>query len=471
MKIKMKTKIFFTIVLWGITITAQSQTCFSNISSGAWHVSAQKTDGSLLVWGSGVLGQLANTTGVDEPAPVALANGTNWLLVKSGRANTFAIRSDNTLWGTGNNGYGALGIGSTVGEIFEWTQIGTASNWAKVAGGGYFTIGLKTNGSLWGWGENTTYQMGNNTCCVNQLTPIQIGTDTDWKEINASTFVAAGFAIKNNGTLWGWGSNASGVLCDYSSTPNRPIPAQLNPDTDWKSITAGGEHILALKNNNTLWSWGANQFGQLGRDTSPSNASIEILQVGTDTWKMVTAGISLSYGIKTDGTLWAWGKNDLGQLGNGNTVNQFAPIQIGTDNNWNSVSCGGYDFAVALKTDGSLWTWGQNSFGQLANGSTVPELLPTNVISCPLSAESFIAQNVNLHPNPTKEFVIIAYENLSNTASIEVYDLMGRLLSKHYAKNQTGDWRLNTSSYPTGVYVVVVKDKNQIIEQHKLLKE
>lgn len=459
----MKTKLFFTIAFLCTTIVTQSQTCFSNISSGGWHVSAQKTDGSLIVWGSGIVGALGNgEPGFDEPSPIPLATGTNWLLLQSGKTNTFAIRNDHTLWGTGNNTYGALGIGNN-NAIYDWTQIGTATNWAKVAGGSYFTIALKTNGTLWGWGENNDYQMGNNVCCGNQLTPIQIGTDTDWKEIDASTFVSAGFAIKNNGTLWGWGSNASGILCAGGSVPNRPIPAQLNPDTDWKSVSAGGEHILALKTNNTLWSWGAYQYGQLGRDYT---GTVGVpTQVGTSTWKQVTAGMSLSFGIKTDGTLWAWGKNDLGQLGNGNTTNQFAPVQLGTATNWESVSCGGYDFAIALKTDGSLWTWGQNDFGQLANGTTTPQLIPTMVISCPLNTENFTKQNVNIYPNPAKDILNIKVES-STISSISIYNSIGQLVLSNIKPSNT----ITISELKAGAYFMIV-NFNEQSETIKFIKE
>jgi alpha-tubulin suppressor-like RCC1 family protein len=465
MKTYIKIKLFFSIVMFCISTIAYSQYCISKISAGGNHFTFQKIDGSIFACGRGGWGALANNTAFDEPNPVALTTGINWLLVESGYLNTFGIKNDHTLWGTGNNTYGALGIGSTITHLVDWTQIGTATNWAKVAGGDYFSIALKTNGALWGWGQNSNYQMGNNVCCGNQLTPIQIGTDTDWKEIDASTFVSAGFAIKNNGTLWGWGSNSSGILCAGGSVPNRPIPAQLNPDTDWKSVSAGGEHILALKTNNTLWSWGAYQYGQLGRDYT---GTVGVpTQIGTDTWKQVTAGMSLSFGIKTDGTLWAWGKNDLGQLGigNSNTTNQYAPVQLGSATNWESVSCGGYDFAVALKTDGSLWTWGQNDFGQLANGTTTPQLVPTMVISCLLNTENFTKQNVNIYPNPAKDILNINLES-STISSINIYNNIGQLVLSNIKPSKT----ITISELKAGAYFMIV-NFNEQSETVKFIKE
>ena len=244
-------KIIITFSALFVTINLNAQ-CFNKISAGAIHSSAIKTNGTVWVWGWGG-GQLGNSNDFDAYSPIALATGTTWQTVRSNVNNTFAIKQDGTLWGCGGNLYGGMGIGSTVTHISVPTQIGTASNWKEVAPGDSYSLALKTDNTIWGWGQNDNYQMGNSTCCANQLTPIQIGNATDWKSIGASN-ARCSFAIKNNGTLWGWGSNSSYML---GIDPNsRMTPTQHDTDTDWDKMSLGPNHIMAIKTNGTLWTWG-----------------------------------------------------------------------------------------------------------------------------------------------------------------------------------------------------------------------
>ena len=234
--------------LWGYS------QCYTTFSGGEGHFVSKKTDGTLWGWGWSDWGQLG-TSNWNEFTPIQIGTTNDWQTVTAGRLNTFAIRNNGTLWGCGSNSQGALGIGSAATTSPSFVQVGSATSWTKIAPADFFTIAIKINGTLWGWGQNDSYQMGNNTCCANQLTPIQIGTDTDWVKI-AVTQSRTGFAIKSNGTLWGWGDNGSYLLGGDSSIPSRPIPYQINTDTDWAFINPGSSHMLALKNNGTLWSWG-----------------------------------------------------------------------------------------------------------------------------------------------------------------------------------------------------------------------
>jgi alpha-tubulin suppressor-like RCC1 family protein len=162
------------------TATIYSQ-CFTTISCGENHVTAKKTDGSLWVWGRGATGALGNVTEYDEYNPIQLGTGNNWQQIKAGYYNTFAIKNDGTLWATGANVTGELGIGSPIVYTNTLVQVGIAANWKTISPSDSFTIAMKTDNTLWGWGQNDGYQMGNGTCCSNQLSPIQISTATDWK--------------------------------------------------------------------------------------------------------------------------------------------------------------------------------------------------------------------------------------------------------------------------------------------------
>ncbi len=233
--------------------------CYNGFQIGDYHVASIKSDGTLWGWGLSDIGQLSNTL-FSNPTPFQLSPATDWSKVSAGDNNTFIIKSNGTLWAMGKGSYGLLGNGSTTQSNPTLQQIGTAANWQKISASTDMTIGLKTDGTIWGWGQNDQYEMGNNTCCANQLTPIQIGTANHWVDIETSRGASV-FALKNDGTIWGWGLNLGGLLAD-NTVMARSVPTQLNTDTDWASIHVGAAHILALKTNGTLWSWGGGNMAK-----------------------------------------------------------------------------------------------------------------------------------------------------------------------------------------------------------------
>ena len=341
-----------------VTNTIYSQ-CFSKISVGDYHNVGIKPNGTIFTWGNRSLGYgalgLGTATGPAILAPTQVGTATNWTSISIGSVNTFAIKSDGTLWGTGYDDYGQVGDGTygTSHVIYTFTQIGTATDWKTTSGTRDSTVGLKNNGTPWGWGFNNNGQVGDGTT-IERHTPVQIGTDTNWKAITSST---GGFniALKTNGTLWVWGFNVvgSGTGVVGAGIVYFSSPYQIGTDTDWSSMVSGFSHTLVIKSNGTLHVFGGGVNGSCGHGLTDSNF-ISPTQIGTDSnWSQVSAGANTSYAIKTDGTLWAWGQNDYGQLGDGTMVNKGYPTQIGTDTNWASVQAG-YRHCIALKTDGSL---------------------------------------------------------------------------------------------------------------------
>jgi alpha-tubulin suppressor-like RCC1 family protein len=187
--------------------------CYTKVSCGTYHYIATKNDNSVYVGGSGG-GPLNNGINIiNELVAIPYTTTNNqFIFATAGFFNTFVIRSNGTLWGSGDNGYGSMGTGST-SALYNLTQIGTATNWKQVANKNSCTFGVRLDGSLWGWGQSHLFQTG--TCCDDQLSPIRIGTDTDWKMVDASAF--AGIALKTNNTLWGWGGNIGRILNDVLS--------------------------------------------------------------------------------------------------------------------------------------------------------------------------------------------------------------------------------------------------------------
>lgn len=231
--------------------------------------------------------------------------------------------------------------------------------------------------TLFGWGRNNAQfpALGlNNT--TNYSSPKQTGSGTrDWLHVSAGT----GFtiAVKENNTLWAWGYNVLGALGTSGAGSYVSSPVQVGALTNWLTVSSGYSYNLAIKTDGTLWSWGYNAEGQVGDGTQTYRNSP--VQVGSETiWAYVGCGNKSSFGIKTDGTLWSWGQNVAGQLGLGNTTNRSSPVQVGALTNWLAVA-GGYYHAVAVKTNGTIWSWGYNASGELGQGNTTNISSPVQI--------------------------------------------------------------------------------------------
>jgi alpha-tubulin suppressor-like RCC1 family protein len=240
---------------------------------------------------------------------------------------------------------------------------------------------------LWVWGSNRYGTLGDNTISnlfKGRSSPVQtVAGGTNWKQVACGTSYVA--AIKTDGTLWTWGENIYGQLGD-NTTDWKSSPVQtIAGGTNWKQVSCGYSTTAAMKNDGTLWGWGWNTYGELGTNTSNIHISspIQTIAYGTN-WKQVSAGYNNTAAIKKDGTLWIWGRNINGELGN-NTSNYYteksSPVQtIAFGTNWKSVVCYRGHIA-AIKTDGTLWTWGYNYFGQLSDGTRVSKSSPVQTIA------------------------------------------------------------------------------------------
>ena len=190
--------------------------------------------------------------------------------------------------------------------------------------------------------------------------------------------------VKKNGTLWSWGRGLEGQIGNGTAL-NRSSPVQIGAGTNWPTgssisssyLAAGGYSSYAIKNDGTLWAWGDNTNGQLGDGTVIVRSSP--VQIGAETnWAYVSANGNSAFSIKTDGTLWAWGYNVNGELGLGNTAHRSSPVQIGAGTNWKSVTVS-MSATHAIKTDGTLWAWGLNTYGQLGDGTTSSRNSPVQI--------------------------------------------------------------------------------------------
>jgi alpha-tubulin suppressor-like RCC1 family protein len=322
----------------------------------------------LWAWGNNANGEIGNGTDFLYGSPVQIGSLTNWKQVVCGYAHTVGIKTNGTLWAWGDNTFGPLG-NNTRTSYSSPIQIGSLTNWKQVAAGNSITLAVKTDGTLWSWGRNDIGQLGNNTRTY-YSSPIQIGSLTNWKQVSVASLVQ-GFwlATKTDGSLWGCGYNLDGEL-GISNNTNYSSPVQVGSLTDWKEVSCGTYHMIAIKTDGSMWACGYNPNGALGDGTIISKSSP--IQVGSLTaWKTVSAS-GTSYAIKNDGTLWGWGFNTFGSVNpNGSVVTE--PTQIGALTNWKQVSAGlgSSDWFLAVKTDGTLWANGKNSNWNLGNDSNV----------------------------------------------------------------------------------------------------
>ena len=365
---------------------------YKTVTAGGSHTLAVKADGSLLAWGLNRSGQLGDGSAIDKPSPTTIGSLKTWSVIAAGEFHTVALLGSNCavngcpLYAWGYNQNGQLGDGTTTDKSTP-TKIGSVTTWIAVAAGRAHTLAVKKDGSLWAWGRNFSGQLGDTTQ-ADRLVPTAIGTAKIWKAVAAGESHSVG--IQTDGSVWTWGTREFGQTGQGVGNPAIPVTMMDATPTalavpgialNFASMSAGGNHSLAIRSNGALWAWGHNAFGQLGNDTTTD--AFAPLQVGTETdWSVVAAGGNHSIAIKTDGTLWAWGSNVDGQLGDGSTTDAQRPIQIGIEKNWIAVSVG-KSHTYAIKADGSLWGWGRNQEGQQGNGqagSTAANILvPTKL--------------------------------------------------------------------------------------------
>jgi alpha-tubulin suppressor-like RCC1 family protein len=376
------------------------------VASGQKHSVYLMSDGT--VWAAGLNsdGQLGDgtTTPRNNPVQVMNADGTGLsgvIGISAGLTHTVYLKSDGTVWAAGYNSYGQLGDGTTTNRTnpVQVTNVDGSilSGVVGLFAGNYHTVYLKSDGTAWAVGSNSLGQLGDGAT-TNRTNPVQV-TNADGIGLNGVVGISAGgnhtVYLKSDGTVWATGVNSSGQLGDGTTT-QRKNPVQVtNGDGSGLSgvvgISAGGVHSVYLKSDGTVWASGSNYKGQIG-DGSTTNRTNPVQVTNVD-GSVLNGVVGISTGdwytvyLKSDGSVWAGGYNNIGQLGDGTTTDSSNPVQVknadGTGLNGVVGISASFYHTVYLKSDGTVWAAGYNFFGQLGDGTTTDSTTPVQVVKAP----------------------------------------------------------------------------------------
>lgn len=464
------------------TVSAEDYV-WKSVTAGDATTYGIRSDGSLWSWGWNEKGQSGN--GVSErTATPTLADGNRvWKKTVGGKAYGFFLAEDGSLWAAGTATNGVQGTNDGV-DHKVLTRIGTDNDWVDMACSrfwGYSAFAIKTNGTLWSWGENSAGQLGiGNTQA--QTLPVQVGTDTDWKQVAAG--VSSVLALKTDGSLWGWGLNMNGELFGYEGRQSSPV--RLGSETDWEKVLVIEFRAYAVKKDGTLWAWGDNSLNLLGFNTPTEEEStsegnpVEVVtepQITKPTQVTAVEGEvlavsgcenTLSVATGTDGIIekvWMFGSNADGALGdgkglgNGNKDIPFATVPVNPSLKSSlkfTTMSSGQSYTMMLTDDGDIWGWGCNRGGQLGDETPNDQLqvaykLKPIVINCPQDEVSNVGSLKDGKVDAAVSFdgQVLALQSDGLLTSGRIYDMNGAAVMI-LAASETS-WNVATLSQ--GVYV------------------
>jgi len=393
---------------WPVQIGTSS---WSQVHGGASHTAAINSIGQLYAWGLNTSGQLGDNTSINRSSPVLIST-SSWTQVRLGLSHTMALRTDGALfaWGSNSNAQLGLNINSFTANFSSPVQVGTSS-WIQIGTNNLTTHAIRSDGGLFGWGDNSVGQIGNNTVNVDgtlswtqvangfasatqfrtfgirsdgallawgagnnygelgigvfgfRSSPVQLGTSS-WSQVAAGQFHA--LAIRTDGALFAWGRNDNGGALGDNTIISKSSPVQIGTSS-WSKVGAGADHSVAIRSDGALFAWGYNVYGAAG-DNSTLNRSSPV-QLGSSSWTVVAAGNNNAAAIRSDGRLFTWGKGDYGVLGESvyPYLNRSSPVQVGTSS-WTQVGQG-FAHTIAIRSDGGLFAWGSNLYGELGQNS------------------------------------------------------------------------------------------------------
>ena len=328
-------------------------------------------------WGYNLYGELGNGTYSDWSTPTEVNGLDGAVSLAGGEIHTAALRYDGTVWTWGYNEYGSLGDGTTADSNTP-VQVRGLGGVTSIACGSWHTIALKSDGTVWTWGCNNGGQLGDgHNDWSEHPTPVQVSGLGGVIAIAGGKWHTA--AVKSDGTVWAWGWNYNGQLGDgtWGNTGYKHTPVQVSGLGGVVAIACGEAQTIALKSDGTVWAWGFNKYGGLG-DGTVEDRYTPVRVSGLSGVTSIASGMWSAAALKSDGTVYAWGYNGYGNIGDGTTTNRLTPVQVSGLSGITAISSGSFH-TLALKSDGTVWAWGYNADGELGDGTDTYRSRPVQV--------------------------------------------------------------------------------------------
>lgn len=421
--------VFYLGFIGASSLQAQPPT-FTAIAAGGHQSIALKDDGTVLVWGDNGGGPFdTNVTPASSPTPLS---GLDSIVdIAAGGSHSLALRQDGTVWAWGRNDYGQLGD-QTFSSSSRPVQVAGLSDIIAVVAGGYHSLALQNNGTIWTWGRNDFGQLGQFRSMSGFNAPLSLSF-TDVVSIAAGLDFS--FVVRSDGTVWGFGRNETGQLGNGQNAVYTSLPTQVQKLENVVEVAAGSDHALALSNDGTIWAWGNNKFGKLGNGTFASLSRTPVKVMAPAGMTAIAAGRYHSIALRIDGTVWTWGGNTFGQLGIGRSPSSTNVAFAVSGLNGIDVAAGSVHSLTLGAGGASMKAWGYNSSGQLGNATTVTSKLPIAMaslyddpeVSIVLDSFNAVATRTPILPG-VRSLLAIDTDNLSKgLTSEDLSILMGAL--------------------------------------------
>ncbi|QQS28707.1 MAG: T9SS type A sorting domain-containing protein [Sphingobacteriales bacterium] len=455
-----------TIILTLFALTTYIQFSYAQrIAAGGWHSVVVCSDKTVKAFGENATGELGDGTNNDQSEPVTVTGLSDIIAVSAGgdqlEAHSMALKNDGTVWAWGSNLYGGLGNGSTINTNVP-VQTLLLNNIIAISAGGWHSVALKDDGTVWTWGWNIDGQLGDGTL-NDRILPGMVNGLSDITAISAGTYHV--LALKVDGTVWAWGDNISGQIGDGTNI-DRTIPVQVVGLTDVVKIAAGRFFSLAVKSDGTVWAWGENLYGQLGDGTTTDKTlPVQVVGLSGVTSAVAATGAFHCMAVKNDNTVWAWGRNTYGNLGDGTLDHQSTPVLMLDISDVEGMAAG-TNFSLVYKYDGTFWGCGRNASGQLGDGTFLQRnTLTQSTLVCPITDFTGVEDNlptsnndILIYPNPASDFITI---EVHEKTTLNLLDLQGRLLKSLHLTNNAK--KVDLSNLNQGIYLLELKNEKETV--------
>ena len=363
-------------------------------SSSSYFINANDT---LFTWGNNGDGQLGDTTLANDSTAfeVPFPNGvTGWITAAGGNKHTLALGNDGDIYAWGYNSHGQLGNDSTTNSKYPVAVVmpSGVTKWTAVAAGAYHSLAIGNDGNVYAWGQNNFGELGDNSTTDSHV-PVMVTLPAGATPTQVFAGANCSMALCSNGVLYAWGRNSMGQLGDGTETDSHvPVKVKFPSGvTSWTAVACGGYHVMAIGSRGNLYSWGSDADGQLGDGTTTQGidtAAMVPMPNGVTGWTAIACGGNFSLALGNNGIIYGTGYNADGELGDDTNVSPdtLTMITMPTSVSKFTAVAAGWYHGLAIDSRDSVYAWGQNSSGQLGDGSTVSSLVPVEVLFTALPA-------------------------------------------------------------------------------------